>query len=392
MPGQPSNHWVAVTDADTMLKFTVKNRATGDEQSYQLRQNVIIFGRSPKCDVVLASATVSRQHAQIVTQKGRVEIEDLGSGNGTLLNQVKIETGKRVPLKAGDQLRMEEFDILIDPSTLPQTAERSEDKPVTKSISEESITKFEITDPEMVEVKMIKKILGALDNDKRPCVFVTGEPFQNSKAYIENEEQEFFVGRDPECELTLDSPVISRKHAKIAYKWGGFVITDLGSKNKTFVNGEEIEEKTLHDGDEILFGTIKAIFKNPQEFSIEAISKSIGEENKKQETTNITRVIEKQELPSDQAKMSVGEPQKKSVEETAIKGKPKKTEKSKEENKAIDQKNKTEEPESPAVEKSVTQTQKTGLLSGLSLSEKLLLVFGVLLLAGLVWVLRYILQ
>ena len=61
---------------------------------------------------------------------------------------------------------------------------------------------------------------------------------------------------------------------------GRFVITDLDSKNGTFVNGEKITERALADGDEVVFGTIKTIFKNPQEFNIDDISRSMLAEEK----------------------------------------------------------------------------------------------------------------
>lgn len=392
-----------------MLRFTVKNRTTGETQEHQLKQHVILIGRSPKCDVVLGSATVSRHHAQIHVGNGLVEIEDLGSGNGTLIGQIKIETGKRVPLNPGDQIRIEEFDILFDAASLPEPRPVDLKKSDTPDpIGEHSITRFDMTDPEIAEVKMIKKILGALDHDKRPCVFVTTEPFHTLKAYIESEDQEFSIGRDPECSLTIDSPVVSRKHAIITHKWGGFVITDLGSKNKTFVNGTPVTEHALHDGDEILLGTLKAIFKNPQEFSIEAISKSI-ESEKKQDVTNITRVMEKQEMPSEQAKITTELPKSEAPlketqpevsaiqkpEEPAPKDNKAKSKKSTDDPNQKSKDKPDEDAVSP-VEKSETRTktqvQKTGLLNGLSPSEKFLLVFGLLLLGGLVWVLQYILR
>lgn len=391
-----------------MLRFTVKNRTTGETQEHQLKQHVILIGRSPKCDVVLGSATVSRHHAQIHVGNGLVEIEDLGSGNGTLIGQTKIETGKRAPLKPGDQIRIEEFDILFDAASLPEPRPAELKKSGTPDpIGEHSITKFDMTDPEIAEVKMIKKILGALDHDKRPCVFVTTEPFHTLKAYIDNEDHEFSIGRDPDCSLTIDSPVVSRKHAIIAHKWGGFVITDLGSKNKTFVNGTPVTEHALHDGDEILLGTLKAIFKNPQEFSIEAISKSI-ESEKKQDVTSITRVMEKQEMPSEQAKITTELPKSEVLQkeipqppatEQLQKQPPDdnktKTKKSVDDPKLKDQV-KPDEDAAPSIEKSETKTKvrtkKTGLLTGLSLTEKILLIFGMLLLGGLVWVLQYILR
>lgn len=252
-----------------MIKLVVLNRNTNDKKVYQLKQNTIVFGRAANCDVVLESETVSRRHAQLIVHRNLLEIEDLGSGNGTLVNQEKIAAKERVPLKRGDQIRVEEFsiDFESDAADVSVSAFRKD-------------AKFEITDPDILEIKMIKKILGAFDHDKRPGLIVVTTPFQNLRAHVEDEETDFIVGRDPQSQLAIDHQTVSRKHAKLTKKWGGFVITDLGSKNGTFVNGEKVEEKALNDGDEVVFGTIKAVFRNPQEFDIDAISRTMAEERK----------------------------------------------------------------------------------------------------------------
>ena len=45
------------------------------------------------------------------------------------------------------------------------------------------------------------------------------------------------IGRDPECDIVLDSPEVSRRHARVAAAGGGYTITDE-STNGVFVNGE----------------------------------------------------------------------------------------------------------------------------------------------------------
>ncbi len=61
------------------------------------------------------------------------------------------------------------------------------------------------------------------------------------------------VGRDPECDLVLDEPEISRKHAIIEATHGGLTLRDLGSVNGTFVNGSWVREAQLKAGDQIGF-------------------------------------------------------------------------------------------------------------------------------------------
>ena len=61
------------------------------------------------------------------------------------------------------------------------------------------------------------------------------------------------IGRG-EADLQIQDPKISEEHAAIGYIDGIFFILDIKSKNGTFVNGEKIIEKVLHDGDEIRLG------------------------------------------------------------------------------------------------------------------------------------------
>jgi hypothetical protein len=61
------------------------------------------------------------------------------------------------------------------------------------------------------------------------------------------------IGREAgETDLLLPERQVSRKHAKIERTETGFLLTDLESKNGTFLNGKELREpKMLQDGDEI---------------------------------------------------------------------------------------------------------------------------------------------
>lgn len=63
------------------------------------------------------------------------------------------------------------------------------------------------------------------------------------------------IGRAPECQITLDSDMISREHAKIEpVSEGRYRIRDLGSRNKTHVSGQLIAETHLVPGDIIRVG------------------------------------------------------------------------------------------------------------------------------------------
>jgi DNA-binding winged helix-turn-helix (wHTH) protein len=73
---------------------------------------------------------------------------------------------------------------------------------------------------------------------------------------------ENLVGRDPRAAVWLDSPGISRHHARITVDAGHVVLEDLGSKNGTHARGHPVTEPTsLADGDEIRFGSMSLTFR-----------------------------------------------------------------------------------------------------------------------------------
>jgi pSer/pThr/pTyr-binding forkhead associated (FHA) protein len=69
---------------------------------------------------------------------------------------------------------------------------------------------------------------------------------------IEIKDENFRIGRSLNSNFSIQNKRLSRKHAEITFDGEGFFIEDLGSKNKSYVNGNRIEqgEKTpIKDGD-----------------------------------------------------------------------------------------------------------------------------------------------
>ncbi len=66
------------------------------------------------------------------------------------------------------------------------------------------------------------------------------------------EKPEVLLGRSEECDIQLPARAVSRRHAQITQTDRGYVLKDLGSKNGTFVNGQEVAgSRVLQDGDEV---------------------------------------------------------------------------------------------------------------------------------------------
>ena len=72
---------------------------------------------------------------------------------------------------------------------------------------------------------------------------------------------EHVLGRDPDLELFLDAPDVSRRHARISIAGEEATIEDLDSRNGTFVSDRRLESAVpLADGDSIRIGSVRLTF------------------------------------------------------------------------------------------------------------------------------------
>lgn len=66
------------------------------------------------------------------------------------------------------------------------------------------------------------------------------------------EKPVLLIGRDEDCDVVVPDRRVSRKHASISLQGEGYILKDLGSRNGTFINGQELQgARALQDGDEI---------------------------------------------------------------------------------------------------------------------------------------------
>ncbi|MET0459781.1 MAG: FHA domain-containing protein, partial [Ilumatobacteraceae bacterium] len=67
------------------------------------------------------------------------------------------------------------------------------------------------------------------------------------------------LGRHPDSEIILDDITVSRRHVTIERTDEGYVASDAGSLNGTYVNQERIERAVLHHGDELQVGKFRLV-------------------------------------------------------------------------------------------------------------------------------------
>ena len=150
------------------------------------------IGSADSCDIPIRSQFVSGKHCRLEYDGAKWIIEDLGSTNGTFINGVKL-AGKS---------EITEFDSVTLGTTQP------------------------LPWP-----------------DVQPRARVLQLPRAATRRVI---------GRDAQCDIVLDFPMISTRHASIEYAKGGWIVRDLGSSNGTFYQGRRITDAVRVGAGEII--------------------------------------------------------------------------------------------------------------------------------------------
>jgi pSer/pThr/pTyr-binding forkhead associated (FHA) protein len=93
------------------ISLTVQTASNPPIQKHFIRPEIIL-GRDPLCDIPLPDDTVSARHARLTYHHGQWWLEDLGSTNGTLLNDELLS----VPtvLTSGDEIRCGNSRLVVD--------------------------------------------------------------------------------------------------------------------------------------------------------------------------------------------------------------------------------------------------------------------------------------
>src|SRR6266545_4191368 len=191
--------------------LVVKTR--GSDQRLHPGQSYLI-GRDPQCDVVVADSRVSWRHAVVQADGDRWILEDTGSTNGTFLGNRRMH---RVEIDGDCILRLG----------------HPEDGPVVL---------FSIP-PESPGGRGGAVPAAGLSVDRRPTA-VRRAPTRAVR-----------IGRSPDNDIVLSDLGVSRRHAELRNVGGGrYEISDLGSHNGTFVNGERISRATVTERDIIGIG------------------------------------------------------------------------------------------------------------------------------------------
>ena len=81
-------------------------RGTPQGNRYFLTQKEMTIGRDPNADISVADQGISRKHAKVTKEEGKVRLTDLGSSNGTFINDKRLQPGDSVILAKEDMIKL----------------------------------------------------------------------------------------------------------------------------------------------------------------------------------------------------------------------------------------------------------------------------------------------
>jgi ABC transport system ATP-binding/permease protein len=231
-------------------------------QDLWLNTNVITIGRAP--DNVLClndDLTVSRHHAQLALGTNGYLVTDVGSSDGTYLNDTRIQPFIPHKISDGDRLTLGtlfQFTFVGVPVPEPAKPLASPAMPIDRTM----VSPFDSSP--------------APDNAPSQRLNLRGR-------------SSLTIGRDPTNDMVINHPSASRYHAQIKVQSGRYTLFDLNSTNGTFVNGDLIVgSHALEPGDAIRIGSTQMVFNMD-----ETLIKTDDEGNLRIDALKLNKVVSK---------------------------------------------------------------------------------------------------
>jgi pSer/pThr/pTyr-binding forkhead associated (FHA) protein len=105
-----------------------------------------------------------------------------------------------------------------------------------------------------------------------PAKLTLHPPERASRFLFIRDGESLVVGRDPACQLVLEDPRVSKRHARFEWNGAGWSLEDLSSKNGTFVDGAPAGGAPLKDDHWISFGGLRGRFERISEQQLQELA------------------------------------------------------------------------------------------------------------------------
>ena len=207
----------------------------------------LTIGRKPENDLVIDNPAVSGHHARVVKEAGGFFIEDLGSTNGTFLNDAKVQKQK---LKNTDRVSVGKHSLIFQDETVAPPPPPP--PPVRESDSDKTM---------VLDTAKQKELLKALGTVKTASVaakvekigWLTVASGDTDKKEYELTGRLNVIGKEDTATIKLTSWLAPKNAALLSRRGAAYFVSMPEDAKKITVNGEAVQgQRELQDGDSII--------------------------------------------------------------------------------------------------------------------------------------------
>ncbi len=231
---------------ETVAKLLV-NEYGKDSREVRISTGTVRLGRDPRSDIVLEDVTVSRSHAEIQHDGDVFLVVDLGSGNGTLVNDSVLLKERSRPLRHGDRLRLGRTLLQFLLHVTRRISSRLKHAPGTPATMVGREREEPHDSPCLFHLEKIEAFL-----------LVTRQAHYAERYRLGSDRTR--IGRGARADVVLTDPTVSEKHAEIVYNSEGFHLVDRDSSLGTFLDGVSVSVARLSHRSYLRFGKQQALF------------------------------------------------------------------------------------------------------------------------------------
>ena len=207
----------------------------------------LTIGRKPDNDLVIDNPAVSGHHARVVKEEGGFFIEDLGSTNGTFLNDAKVQKQK---LKNTDRVSVGKHALIFQEEVAPPPPPPP--PPPKETESDKTM---------ILDTAAQKELLKALGTVKTAAVAAKQEKIgwlTVSTGDTDKKEYELtgrlnVIGKEDTASVKLIGWLAPKNAAMLSRRGPAYFISMPEGAKKITVNGEAVQgQRELQDGDVII--------------------------------------------------------------------------------------------------------------------------------------------
>ena len=188
--------------------------------------------------IALNTPSMAVRHAELIREGDTVSLRALQAGLALTVNGQPVSDSDPVTLKPGDLIDfagVQSRVVAVEKASAAPTPRRPD------PVDDSGATRVRMAVPKFV----LRGVSGA----------AFGKTYPVAAPQV--------IGRQSDCDISIPSEEISRRHARVRPTPIGLQVEDMGSSNGTFINGKRVQEGLLRPGEELRLDNIRFLLVAP---------------------------------------------------------------------------------------------------------------------------------